>query len=189
MYCSQCGAKNPDGAKFCFKCGAKMRNAPTSAAGAVSAPPSEPSVASIGKHAATGVAAASPSTPVAASTSASVPAKHAAAGDGTSAQGAGSPTGSDTESAPSSGSASDPSLKELAQGTATAAANVVTTVHNNNVRAKCLLWGAVYAIGGGAMLISGDMPRGGLLPLLGIIVYGVWLLVGGFTGGWRLVIY
>jgi len=24
MFCSQCGAENPDGAKFCSKCGAKL---------------------------------------------------------------------------------------------------------------------------------------------------------------------
>jgi len=24
MFCSQCGAENPEGAKFCFKCGAKL---------------------------------------------------------------------------------------------------------------------------------------------------------------------
>ena len=83
----------------------------------------------------------------------------------------------------------EPSLKELAQDTASTVVHAATSLHNINVQGKCLLWGALYTIGGFSIFFSGDAASDEKLPLLLLIVYGIWLLVGGFTGGWRLVIY
>ena len=42
MFCSQCGAENPEGAKFCSKCGAKL-SAPAKPSEAVAEPEAESS--------------------------------------------------------------------------------------------------------------------------------------------------
>ena len=42
MYCSRCGAKNEDGARFCDQCGADLSAMPRAAAAPAGAPPPGP---------------------------------------------------------------------------------------------------------------------------------------------------
>lgn len=173
MFCPQCGLKNPEGAKFCFSCGTKLRAVPS--APPVAAPKS--AERPLGKHAAPGTLAV-PSDPAVAPASEQVSAFTAPA----DSAGVGAPV-------QAGAGEGEPSLKELAQDTASTVVHAATSLHNINVQGKCLLWGALYTIGGFSIFFSGDAASDEKLPLLLLIVYGIWLLVGGFTGGWRLVIY
>ena len=59
-------------------------------------------------------------------------------------------------------------------------------VHNGLYIAKCVIVGGIFVVGGIAYLFSG--VEGNWFGILAIL-YGIWVLTGIGTGGWRLFIY
>jgi hypothetical protein len=56
-------------------------------------------------------------------------------------------------------------------------------IHTGAYYAKCVIVGGLFAVGGVAVLAQGSWV--GLIAL----VYGLWVLSGLVSGGWRLFIY
>jgi len=56
------------------------------------------------------------------------------------------------------------------------------------VRILCIVCGPLYSIAALCLLQQGKLKDSALFLLL-LLAYGIWLTVGFFTRGWRLVIY
>lgn len=59
-------------------------------------------------------------------------------------------------------------------------------VHNGLYTAKCAIVGGFFSVAGVMLILQGGSTWiGGL----GVLAYGIWLLSGMFSGGWRLFVY
>lgn len=62
-------------------------------------------------------------------------------------------------------------------------------MRNSKAKAACIVFGPLYTIVGIGMATQGQGSSEAALGGLVLAAYGVWLVVGIFTRGWRLVIY
>lgn len=163
MFCPQCGSRNQDEAKFCKMCGTSLIRfqpaTPTTAKVPAPAPPADPQPES-----APAVAAVMPSV------SEPVPAP---------AKPVPTPTTVDTTTEPDS----DPTPAEPE-----AERIVRESPQDLKVRILCIVCGPLYSIAALCLLQQGKLKDSALFLLL-LLAYGIWLTVGFFTRGWRLVIY
>ena len=189
MFCPKCGAKNPDGSKFCFNCGEKLREMPQKAdapqAQSVATP--EPAPTPEPEPAPTPEPTPEPEpapTPAPASEPEPTPAP------------APTPAPKPTPApAPEPTPAPEPVAKPVS-APVSRLQNVepegerkpAKSSHDGAYRFKCILFGGIYVVIGIAMISSGS---GDEIRNVGIfiLVYAAWVLSGLLTGGWRVFIY
>lgn len=159
MFCPKCGAKNPDGSKFCFNCGEKLREMPQKADA-----PQAQSVA----------------TPEPAPTPEPEPAP---APKPTPAPAPEPTPAPEPVAKPVSAPVSRPQSVE-----ATGERKPAKSSHDGAYRFKCILFGGIYVVIGIAMISSGSGDEIRNVGIF-ILVYAAWVLSGLLTGGWRVFIY
>lgn len=179
MFCTKCGMENPEDAVFCGGCGKPMKKPKASAGGAAATPDPvssgvQPVPTAMPGAQATVSSTSAPSASPAVSTASSVSAAR------TSSQ----PTGA----------AADQTAEKIrgvareAVGLAGDMAKSARSVRNARAQAGCIICGPLYTLIAIGML---SQPGAGEYTAFayGLLAYGIWLTVGFFTKGWRIVIY
>lgn len=171
MFCSQCGSQNRDEAKFCKMCGAKLEMPQTVSHATATAPSAVPSTSQVVP--ASAVTTAPSSVPDPAPAAESVPKAD--------------PT---PPVVPAPSQEVVPTSAEPTLSSAEPEAERVVRESPQDLKARilCITCGPLYSIAA-LCLLQQDKAKDNLLFLLLLLAYGVWLTVGFFTRGWRLVIY
>lgn len=201
MFCPQCGSPLADHARFCLYCGYRFQHvsgardgAGASAAESVapaspvapmpatppSAPAPKPAVSTTPTRDSARTEAVSPST-------SSVSSDRSASSDGHPRPMSERPSSTTpAPKAPASRGADGPSTSEAVHQLVSDVVDTGVNIHNTKVNALCVVFGPIYTIGGLWLLTQPDVN-----PIAGVLAaaYGIWLVTGIFTKGWRIVIY
>ncbi len=209
MYCPQCGTRNPDDARFCWKCGSRIperagakggespessrlepADAQTESFAATSAQvettgagePARPEqqIASAVRSVVSAVGSAAPSSEQVSETLASASEFAKSAAEQIASKG---------KSFADIASSVAPKHREEIEENRQRTAQQARENRRKGFNIKLMIMGPIFVLLGILMITNEGTQGESKLAGLVILGYGIWLIVGIFTGGWRFVIY